>query len=147
MADWSSLDDTPAPIEVVHEAEIVPESDESSQIDRIKALEDEMLEEAMAVTKDVIDFGAIGPEDEAPPDEWVRELGAEKAMRRFRHMKAAWCGSKTAPVALGITASFVTKVIKARSVERAAPRALAIVMMPNPHAPMPLFEVRSADED
>lgn len=143
MADWSDLDTALTP---TVEAELVPDDEPPGQLERIKAIEDQLLEETLAVTRDVVNFGDISPDDDAPPEEWVREVGVERAMKRFRHMRAAWCGSKTAPVALGIAASVATKIIKARSVERAAPRALAIVLMPAPNAPMPAFEVRDVDE-
>lgn len=142
MANWAELDTAPL---TTGDAELVPD-DEPSQLERIRSLEDELLIESGSVVRDVINFADIGPEDTEPPEKWTREMGVEAAMKRFRHMKAAWCGSKIAPVALGINASVYTKIIKARNVERAAPRALAIVLMPAPNAPMPAFEVRDVDE-
>lgn len=101
-----------------------------AQLDRIRELEDRMLAQSLELMDDVINFADIDPAtDVAPPQSWIDELGADRAWKRFRHMQAAWMNSKQAPVAVGITASFAAKVIKARSVEKQAPRPIGIVLM------------------
>lgn len=115
-----------------------------AQLERIRELEDQMLHEALEVVGDTVNFADVGPDDVDVPPEWIDKYGFEQATKRFRRMKAAWMSSKHAPVALGIAASFATKIVKARAVEKQAPRAIGIVVMVNePAEKLEIIDVES----
>jgi hypothetical protein len=141
--DWGDLPDVPAV-----KAEIVrADKSRPGQMERLRELEDELLEDSIEMTRNVVRFADLPEGTETVPEEWIETMGLEAAQRKFRHASAAWRSTKTAPAALGIGASVFTKIIKARSIEKAAPRTLAIVLMPSLEAPRPVFEVRDVDDD
>lgn len=118
----------------------------SDQLEKIRSLEDELLSESLGVVRDAIGFDQLPEDATGPPQEWIEAMGLPAALRRYRRTMAGWRNQKTAPVGIGIAGSFATKVIKARSVERAEPRPLAIVIMPATQQPQRVFEVRDVDD-
>lgn len=110
--------------------QLVEETDEAT---RLKAVEDEVYEVNLDITRDTARFCEIGFDATEPPAAWVRELGMERALRRFRIAKGAQMAAKDAPVAIQMAARVVTGLAKARAMERSGGSKelnVQIVMMP-----------------
>lgn len=107
---------------------------EESRMERVRALEDSLLEENLGIVADAAKFNQIDPGQEQLPHEWLLELGSVKARERMRVAQAAWLPVKDAPVGLKMAQGIALGIIKARAVEKAAPRTLnvAFVQMPAP---------------
>ena len=97
--------------------------------DRVKAIENELLDESMGILRDTMRFQDIEPDTEAPPDEWVKEMGAKQAMRSFRVAKSGWESAKNAPVAIKCAQALAVGILKNRSLEKAAPVLNAVVQI------------------
>jgi hypothetical protein len=150
--------------EVIEEAELVddgwgdlPESHpivphQQYQIDsgkerreRIQNMEDGLLEKSLQTVAHALSFADIDPGATAAPEDWGHLTEAEKG-KRLRVANAAWLGKKDAPVGLELSRSVAIGIIRARSVEKAAPRTLNVVQI-QMSAPLPQFETVEVEED
>lgn len=138
-ADWLDglPDDSGAAelVQVTQEAVARRElSAEEQRIERLRNIEDQLLEENLQIVGDAAKFRKIDPGQDQLPVEWLLELGAEGARERMRVAQAAWLPVKDAPIALKMAQSVALGIIKARATEKAAPRTLnvAFVQLPAP---------------
>jgi hypothetical protein len=145
-------DEDPEPVR----AELVPDivhaispakTEREHRLDRIRDIEDDLLISSIQVTQAAINFAELPEDAEGYPLEWERELGREGAERRFRQTKAGWKSSRDAPVGVILASNTAKAIIKARAAEKQAPRALAIMFLPAPDAPRPVFEVVDVESE
>lgn len=113
------------------------------QADRLRLLEDEILEEATETIIGALKFSKIDPESKEPPKDWIAALGPERAAERFRLAKYALMDQKNAPVGMKIATNVHASITRARQTEKAGSRALnvTLVQMPAAHVEYPRLEV------
>jgi hypothetical protein len=117
------------------------------QRDRLRGLEDDLLESSLAVVGGTCDFAELDPEDfNTIPQAWIDELGEERAAKKHRMAKAGWLPAKEAPIAISTATKIVTGIVRARATEKSGPRSLNINMV-KMTAPMPDFEVVDVGDD
>lgn len=92
----------------------------------LRNMEDELLQQSMKVVQDTLRFRDIDPTQEEPPMEWRLAFGYEEAKKMHTIARAAWLPAKDAPIGLKYATQMGLGIIKARSVERAAPQNLAV---------------------
>ena len=136
---FDDLPSVPAPIQLASK-----EAVELDAHERIKSIESEVFQSASEVTLGAFRFADIDPEATEPPQAWIDAHGREEALKRFRLAKAGAEGAKTAPAALRMAAALVAAGIKAKAMEKAGPRALAIQFV-QMSAPLPDFPRRIVD--
>lgn len=88
-------------------------------LDTFRAIEDELLKETMQVAYGIACFAQLGPDAEAPPEEWVRELGEKAAWTKFRVAKAAWMCQSEAPVGLKLAQATAIGIMRVRAADKA----------------------------
>lgn len=126
--------------EVLPATEALParKSHAEQRQDEIREIEDELLRKSLEIVDASLDFCKVDPTIETPPEQWVRELGADKAERKFKVAKAAWMAPKDAPCGILMAKSVSLGIIKARAAEGTAPRGLNIavqMVVSAPHFP------------
>lgn len=82
---------------------------------RLGDIEDELLDDAGTIIRDVHRFNEIEPDATVPPETWIEELGMEGALKRLRVAKAAWMSQSNAPMALKIASNTIGAVLKAKA--------------------------------
>lgn len=87
----------------------------SEAFDKLRALEDRILERGLVCLDDVAHWVDVEQSTAEPPQAWVDELGAEGAARRLRVAKSAWMSAKEAPVGIKVAQSVVVGIAKARA--------------------------------
>ena len=100
---------------------------------RLADVEDELLDDSAIILQYANKFADIDPDAKEPPQEWIDEMGPEKAIKCLRVAKAAWLGSKESPMALKLASTTVASVMKARATRdhKEAPRFnVAVVQLP-----------------
>ena len=115
----------------------------------IRSLESDLLEKSLAVAMDSMRAFEIAPDQENPPEEWVKELGIKGAVERFRTAKMALMSKKEAPVALDVAKTVAMGIIRARSVEKVGPKVLNVQFVNLPTAvlpPIPVLDLTSESE-
>lgn len=140
VVEWSpaAISREIAPI-VASEVVLAPErSIQERKADRLRAIEDQLLQDSIAIVSDTMRFPQIDPNDATVNPEWIKELGYEKATERDRVARYGLMSAKEAPVGIKVAQAISSSIIKARSVEKAGPRSLniAVVQMT---APPPIF--------
>lgn len=132
---------------------VVPEEDsralQQAKLDRIREFEDAMLMRASSIVEDAMSFADIDkdhPSDNVP-DEWLAQCGGDRkrAVAKMRVAKAAWEGTRDMPGGIKIAAQVMTSIIKARSMEKSAPKQLNVQVV-NISAPLPDFAVMDVEE-
>lgn len=118
-------------------------SDEELRIEKLRRIEDELLAENLGIVRDAARFRELDPAKPEIPADWRDELGEKAAIERYRMATAAWLPAKDAPVGLKMAQSVALGIIKARSVEKAAPRTLniAFVQLPAPQVDFEEVEI------
>lgn len=97
---------------------------------RLRSLENEIVAEASEVVASAMQFSKVTCEKgERPPQEWIDELGEEKAMQRLRVAQSAWMSAKDSPVALKMAQAVLVGSIKANATREAAPRSLNVALV------------------
>lgn len=97
--------------------------------DTLRDVEEEIHEEAAAVIQDALRFSELAPEATEPPYEWVKEVGMERAMKRFYTAKYALMNAKEAPIGLRIAKDTLLGMVRAKSKEKAGPKTLNMVVV------------------
>lgn len=123
-----------APLATVDASPSSLANEKKARLDKLRAIEDEILYESSMTIRDALRFRDIDENDEEPPPAWVEELGWNEAMRRFRAAKAGQMSAKTAPVALSLAKATMVGITKARAADGAS-RQINIgvsVTMPSP---------------
>lgn len=119
-------------------------SAEEIRIEKMRSIEDELLETNLAIMRDVSAFRDIMPDTEYPPQEWLDKYGYEESYKRLRVARASWMSAKEAPVALAISKSLTVGIIRARATEKTAPRSLNIALV-QMTAPSQVFEEKEIE--
>lgn len=107
-----------------------PLTREEKIADKLRSLEDELLNESLQIVSDAMKFRDIEPGAEGYPDEWTRGTGLahDEAVKRLRVAKLAHLPPKDAPVAFVLAQRTAVGIIKARATEKASPRELNAVV-------------------
>lgn len=95
---------------------------------RIKAIEDEVLEDALRVVASSQKFAEVTTLVK-PPQSWVEKWGPEEAELRFRIAQMANMPEKDAPIGMKIAAKTAVGIIKARESSKAGPVTLNLQMV------------------
>lgn len=129
-------DDSPA-VEVLRQPLPPREDPVLYHKDRLRRIEDELLEESLEVVQGVVRFAHLPPDLEEPPEDWVEAHGREKAERLFRLAGYGLMKSSDAPVGIKTAKDIATGILKARATEKMGPRELnvAFVNIPAPQLP------------
>lgn len=116
---------------------------------QLKEAEARLLEKTMTVLDaSVSTFELTDQELQAPtpPERWVRESGADKAMERFNIARNARLNKRDAPIAIDIAAKVHAATTRARAAEKGKVVPLnAVVVNMTLQAP-PAFEEREVHE-
>lgn len=117
----------------------------SSAAQRLKALEDDILERSMRTVEAALHWEDIDPDVTEPPAEWVESIGYEAAKKRLRVAKAAWMSAKEAPVALNMARTTALGITKVRSALKISSPTLQInlVSFASPMADIATIDVES----
>lgn len=91
-----------------------------SRREELKAIEQGILVSALEVVSHTLDFAEIERDDQRPPQEWIDEMGAAAAMRRFRVAKEGWASAKEAAVGIKVATQIAAASIKASAMTQAA---------------------------
>lgn len=89
---------------------------------RAQQLQDEIEEENLRVVRDVAMAQDIDPDEDAPPEEWVKKYGAKEAERKFRVAKAGW--SNKTPNFIRQARDITVGIAKAKALSKGPDRSL-----------------------
>lgn len=103
-------------------AEVKTAKPRESDMIAIREEENQLFADATAVVRDAIQFYDLGFDEEEVPEEWIKALGEEEAVKRFRRVKAGQKSAKEAPIGVKVAMSVATSIIKARGNERSGPK-------------------------
>lgn len=117
----------------------------AERMDRLRALEDQLLEQSLTIVKDTMHFRDIEPGTTEPPAEWV-DADQDDQTKRLRVANAAWLSKKDAPVGLALAKEVSIGIIKARATEKSGPKVLNLNVV-NMSAPLPQFECIEVESD
>lgn len=135
----------PAPLAT--RAQVVPsKTAEEQTLERIRGIEDNMLESALSVVDGVLAFAEVQPDDEEPPEEWNGRFGEEGARRRLKLAKEGWKSAKEAAVAIKVATGVVAAITRARASEKGGPKVLNFQFV-QMSAPLPEFPVLEVEAD
>lgn len=90
-----------------------------SEAERVAAIEDRVYATSLAIVDDMNHWAEVEPDTEEPPEQWVRELGRDGAIRRLRVAKASWMPLKDAPIGISASKSIVSSMAKSRAIRDA----------------------------
>lgn len=129
-----------------HEAIVVdkPRAIETRQASesRLRGMTDKLLREAEQTILDASYYRHIDPEQiDVVPEEWVRELGPERAEIRRRTAAYALLPSAKAPIGLRMQKDVMIGILKVRAAEKVAPRVFNAVLIQMPSASAPMAEI------
>lgn len=110
----------------------------------IRSIEDDILKKSSDIVDATLAFAEVDPSHKEPPEAWIRKLGYEKALQRFRVARSSWMSSKEGPVALRIAKEVFGSIVKARSVENSGQRTLNVAFV-EMSVPLPRFEKKKVD--
>lgn len=117
------------------------------QQEKLRGLEDDLLEHSLEVVGGTCSFAELDPEKfEEIPQHWIDELGEEAANRKHRLARAGWLPAKEAPVAITTATKIVTGIVRARATEKAGPKSLNMNIV-QLSAPLPEFDVVDVEGD
>ena len=117
-----------------HEGIVVPEESidltetrADNALATLRDIEDRLLQGGM----DIVQGAMRAPDlmEVEPPQAWVTEYGYERARRMHAAAQAALSNAKDAPVFLKMAENTVKSIIKARSMETAAPTTLSVATL------------------
>ncbi len=104
----------------------------------IRGLENELLEECIVVSRDTLRAKEIDISAEGPPDEWIQEMGLERASEAFRCAQAGWSTKQKAPIFLQIAAALGVGIMKSRATEKTGSRTINATIVQFPANTPPL---------
>lgn len=140
--DWEFLPEETGPLALSPDHEIAPKRE---RLERLRDLEDQLLERALTGLSDGLYFRDIQPGQREPPPDW-QDMDPDEAQKRLRMANAAWMNKREAPVGLDLCKQVAVGIIKARATEKSAPKTLNVQVV-QMSAPLPRFEVIDMDED
>lgn len=140
--DWGFLAPEPAPLAKPEPIKLLPKQE---RLDRLRDLENQLLERSLNVVSDALYFRDIEPGQKEPPPDWG-DMDPDEKIKRLRMANAAWLNKKEAPVGIELSKQVAVGIIRARATEKAAPKTLnvAVIQM---SAPLPQFEVVEVEAD
>jgi hypothetical protein len=97
----------------------------------LQSIEDKLFDRSAEILEGALRFTEVNPTDTEPPAEWINEFGYTKAKRMLQSATTAWMSAKNAPVGIKVAESIARGVMKARSLEKAAPKSLAVAFLNN----------------
>lgn len=97
----------------------------------LQSVEDKLFDRSAEILEGALRFTEVNPEETEPPAEWIHEYGYAKAKRVLQSARTAWMSAKNAPVGIKVAESIARGVMKARSLEKAAPKSLAVAFLNN----------------
>jgi len=109
-----------------------------ARAEEIRGIEDRIQAGALEVIEDSMWWRSLDPEAESPPEEWIAELGRERARQRFRVAKANWMSAKEAPIGIRTATLVSMGITKARAMEKQVPKSLNVAFV-QMSAPLPEF--------
>lgn len=131
--------------EIVQAGAPLVKSAEERRLEKMRSMEDELLQTNMTIMRDMSCFRDITPDMTQPPPEWIEELGIEEATKRLSVARAAWLPPKEAPVGLAVSKAVTLGIIRARAAEKAGPRTLNVALV-HMVAPKEQFEEKELDD-
>lgn len=128
------------PVTQRHKVEVLEQRRHKSteRQDGLRKLEDELLEKSLETMRAALSFASIPFDATEVPEDLVWAFGEQRAGEIFRTMKAAQMCAKDAPVGLLLAQRTSAAIIRARSMEKAAPSQLNVAIQVVQSAP--LFE-------
>jgi hypothetical protein len=122
-------------------------NEKKAQDDRIRSIEDQLLEQTLTVLRDSLAFRDIDEGETGIPDEWMKELNdAGEARKRLRIANAAHKSAKEAPIGLAIAKSVAVGIVRARATEKGAPKVLNLTMVELTVQPPPQLEEMEVED-
>lgn len=122
--------------------------------ERLKSVENELFRKALETVDGAVSFVELDPDNPlAIPQEWIDELGDERAKRKHNAAVAALRSNKEAPAGLKIAENIAANIIRARAAEKSASVTIGIEKVLIMEAPMKAFpemvvvEAQEQDED
>lgn len=108
--------------------------------ERLRSVENDIFRKALEVVDGAISFVELDPENPlAIPQEWIDELGDDKAARKHNAATAALRSAKEAPMGLKIAENMASNIIRARASEKQAQVNIGIEKVLIMEAPMKEF--------
>ncbi len=125
MMDLDDLPEAPLEGELV-EVDEMDLTTADGRREKLRELEDELLTQSLGVVGAAMDFAEIDPKKPKEMPEVWKDLPPEEAIKKLRIAQYALLPKKEAPTALDIATKLGVSIIKARAVEKAGPRDIAI---------------------
>jgi hypothetical protein len=97
---------------------LLDRSDAAGKLAAMRAAEDRLLDESLAIVDGVLQFADVEPGQEEPDEELVMRLGLERARKAHRLARVGWAAKKDAPVGIAVAQSVMLGIIKARATEK-----------------------------
>ena len=122
----------------------------ASEMEAIKEMEDSIYMDSLEVVEGVQSFWKVDAKDacnEDPPDSWVDEYGAERAIKMWRLAKAGNLTKQEAPMGIHAALAHAQSVMRSRSSEQAGGKTLNIGTMVNMPPLAQLYPEREVDTD
>ena len=95
----------------------------------LEDIENDLFNKSSEVLEGALLFADLAPGATEPPEEWFARYGVDKATRLFRTAQYATMSAKEAPVGIKVAESIARGVMKARSMEKTAPKTLAVAFL------------------
>ncbi len=108
--------------------------------EKLRSIEDELLEESMSIIAGTLAFGEVDPEhpDDIPKG-WLDHMTEEEATKKLRMAKYGLMSAKEAPVGIKVATQTGSSIIRARATEHAGPKSLSLTMV-SMTSPLPKWE-------
>ena len=108
--------------------------------ERLRSIENDIFRKALEVVDGAISFNELDPENPLEiPQEWIDELGDERAFRKHNAATAALRSAKEAPMGLKIAENMASNIIRARASEKQTQVNIGIEKVLIMEAPMQEF--------
>jgi hypothetical protein len=125
-----------APVKTEFSALVASKHDDEAEtlarLERMEQIEERLFSNAAGILDAHGAFGLIEPEAAEPPEEWVRQYGAEHAHQRLRVAKTGWVPKGQTPSGVDMAGKLFTGIAAARARryqrQDAEPQALPVVI-------------------
>lgn len=114
--------------------------------DALQAMQDAMFDQVSSILDDHLAFAELEKDADAPPEEWIEDLGYARAWRKFRLAKYGQLPESQAPVGLKNSVKILNGLMRVKAAQGFAGAQVNIgIMIAPPDGPKPVFDV--IDED
>lgn len=136
------------PAEVVRAPLATKEEARLAARHKMEEIEDELYVEALDTVRGLMKFSDLDPTLEQPPEEWVYEYGAAKALKMYKLAQMGNMCRKDAPIGIQVALDLAKSERRARAHQEAPATklAVAVVVMPKPGDMFPIVEVDDVEE-